>query len=383
MRFSAKSNFLTALGMVAIFLGAMFRPGFGASPQRSQPQQFVRCWQRSFAQQPAGDLEADAGVAYIPFDGAAIKAVDLHSGEELWNTDLGGTVVSNLLANGTALYVASGSSSDTGTIRGTALRSISKQTGVTNWSVPLTVDNRVWLMESGPFVIAVSESGSVAAVARENGDTRWQTAVAGPVSAAPALSGDRVAVATSANKLQVISTTDGSTLSILPVLYLPATLSFVFDGKILAGDVRGNLSLFDSQEETAVWTHKTGAQVSSIVMSERGALVGSFDNFVYMFSHNGDVLWKRRLPARPGSIVLLGAVAVLSTSGGQLSLAVDLKDGKVLGQLSTDRATIAAAVTADRGVVLLEADGALSMFSTEACPDNQKRRPFKVASKNS
>lgn len=335
---------------------------------------YNQCWQRSFPDQAGRQLGVDAGTAYVAFEPAIVKTVDVQHGRDLWSTELGGSVVSNLLVAEKALYIVSGLAGTSEASDQRVVRSISKQTGITNWSVPFRSAGRVWVIRTLDTIVAVGESGHIAALAAESGVARWETAISGPLTAEPALAGGRLLLGTAENKLQILSAADGRTLSVLPTKFEPTAVAFVFDGKILAGDERGNLSLFPVNKPAPIWNHKSGARIASIEMTGRGALVASFDNFVYMLSDAGDVVWKRRLPARPGAAsVILGTTALFSSGGDEPLYVVDLSNGRILNQLNLPGA-VAAVPSGDRNIIFLSAGG-LSMYSPEGCSANEKRQP--------
>lgn len=335
---------------------------------RKEPSAFNynQCWQRSFADQAGVQVGVDAATAYVAVDPALVKAVDMPHGRDLWSAELGGSVVSNLLLTDNALYIVSGLAGPSEASDRRVVRSISKQSGITNWSVPFRSDGRVWLVKTRDTIVAVGESGHVAALAAESGVARWETAISGPVTAEPASAGDRLLLGTAENKLQILSAADGRTLSVLPTKFEPTAVAFVFDGKILAGDERGNLSLLSVNRLERIWNRKHGARIASIAMTGRGALVASFDNFVYMLSDAGGVVWKRRLPARPGTAsVSLGTTALLGSGGDEPLYVVDLSNGRILNQLSLPRA-VAAVPSGERNIIFLSSGG-LSMYSPEGC----------------
>lgn len=297
-------------------------------------------------------------------------------GSELWFTELGGTVGSNLLVTDNALYIVSGPGGSSGRAGRSVLRSISKQTGITNWSVPLRGSGHAWLLKIGDNVISVDEAGSIAALSGETGVARWQTAVSGGVTANPTIDGAEILVGTSENKIHILSAADGRELSVWASKSAPTAVSAAFDEKVLAGDERGNITLFQSGEQSPIWSHKSGGRVSSVQMTRRGALVASYDNFVYMYSRAGDVVWKRRLPSRPGSVVVMqDSIAVLSTSEEEPSFILDLKTGKILNQLNIPGGEArAAALSGERNFIFLSSGG-LSAYSSGGCFADEKRRP--------
>ena len=365
---------LTVITMSAIF-GVASIPVSSIPLDQPEPVRFNRCWQRSFADRAVEQLAADDVAAYVSLEHAAIKAVDLDNGVDNWFAELGGSVISNLLVIGNAIYVASGPAAVSENAGRVFVRSVSKLTGITNWSVPFASSERVWLLNSGGNVIAVGESGSIASFSSGTGVISWQTTVAGQITAEPALSNGKILIGTAKKLLNVFSAADGRLLSAIPVNATPSALSFVFDDEILVGDERGNLWLFGSESSPA-WHHKNGARIASVSRTRRGALVSSFDNFIYMLSQKGDVVWKRRLQARPNSApAILDSVALVGTVGNDPAYILDLKNGKILSQVGLPGDTTSIAALSGEGDIVFLSSSGLSLYSLSACSDNQKRRP--------
>lgn len=69
------------------------------------------------------------------------------------------------------------------------------------------------------------------------------------------------------------------------------------------GRRNGEVILTDSLSGAAVWKAKTGGQISGLIITEKGVLVASFDNFLYYLKlQTADRIWKKRFSGRLSGI---------------------------------------------------------------------------------
>ena len=107
-------------------------------------------------------------------------------------------------------------------------------------------------------------------------------------------------------------------------------------GKVITGDQHGMIRAFDLTRTgaSAAWNVTTGAAVSHFVETADGILATSFDNFAYLISTNGKIIWKKRFSARlrDEPFVAKGkSIAVLTI--GDFAYFIDLKrKGSIINQ---------------------------------------------------
>jgi outer membrane protein assembly factor BamB len=86
-----------------------------------------------------------------------------------------------------------------------------------------------------------------------------------------------------------------------------------------------------------MWKFKTGGSISAIVAVGDEFVVLSTDNFVYSLNaKNGGLNWKRRLQGRVAHYALAEGLLIVSTFDQHGASAIDLKSGRVVGQVVLD-----------------------------------------------
>ncbi|NPV77821.1 MAG: PQQ-binding-like beta-propeller repeat protein [Anaerolineae bacterium] len=193
---------------------------------------------------------SDGVAAYLPSMDHHLYAVDLKSGAELWQTDLGGAVVGGLELNGERLYV--------GTLSNELL-AVDKKDGKVVWR--FAADGAVWaipILKEGVLYFADTAS-TIYALDAEAGTVRWRISeVGGPIV--------------------------GSAGMMEKGLVFPTE-----DGKLVAVDFNGQ-RLWEKQIN--------GKLYSSPVVAEGRIITGVNDGDAVLkaFDFNGSELWSFALP---------------------------------------------------------------------------------------
>lgn len=105
--------------------------------------------------------------------------------------------------------------------------------------------------------------------------------------------------------------------------------------KIIYGTKRGFIRALDIDSKKSLWGVKVGGEISGIIKTDKGLLVSSFDNFIYMLDINkGHKIWKKRFAGRlAGKPSVNGNLAII-VGDIRNSYFLDLSDGKILRQIS-------------------------------------------------
>lgn len=362
----AKKSFIsyTAGVVLSLSIAIAALPGVTADTGGEHP--FQQCWQYKL-DDAGGQVSADGDTVFVSVNPAAIRAFEVKSGRSVWTSDLGGSLISNLLVTDDAIFAVSGQTSQLPDEK-VVFRSLSKQTGITNWTLQLPSDKKVWLGGGNGLVVVVGETGTITAVSTPGRAIRW-SAQAGGLNAEPAVLGGELLVDSVDNRTSVFSMDGGRQTSTFLSKFGATAVSFLFEDKVGIGDERGNTYLFEPGESSPAWTHKNGAKIASIQMTEYGALAASNDNFLYLMSPGGEVIWKRRLPSRPSiRPVVLGEFAFASASGEKNLYVVNLKSGKFADQITLDGETVnAVLIPGGNGVAVLEAGSIVRISTPENC----------------
>jgi outer membrane protein assembly factor BamB len=321
------------------------------------------CWKYQppniLALQPA----VDSSNLYIAEAGGRVSAVSLASGTRLWSTELGGEIRSNLAVQGSNVFVASSDATKRMRLRGLSLTS-----GIPTLDIEIPFSPNVRVESVGSKLLIAQDSGYLASFITGGLKPEWQTTIPGLNISNMVFLNDKTAVAASDKTIFVVSITDGKVVISSPVENTISALN-VFEGNIVVGDSRGNLTRYYDDYHTVYWRFRNGARISSIVSTDRGVLAASLDNFVYMTAgYFGDLRWKRRMAGRVSSIVVSGDIAVALTVGEPSAVMLDLDTGKPVGQLSiaSDDSFTQPAIAAD-GKLLFFTVGKVLAESVQPC----------------
>lgn len=283
--------------------------------------------------------DALAGDSHRVFVGTAegsIQALDVAAADGVWRSELGGEIVSNILSSETGVVVVSNPvhTGDSVPVE-SILRSLSKQTGVPNWTAPLPFSERFFIGYVNGALTAVSREGSIVSVDTQNGRINWRTQPFGRITARPSFSQHGIALGTAEKQIYVISSVTRDVLFKGSTDFIPTAVANPTAGVIVGGDERGNVVSINIPDGKSVWKFKSGGAISFVSISKEGLFITSLDNFVYLISmYNGDVIWKRRLPGRvvEGGLILEGFILVL-IYGENSAFLIDTKKGKIVDQL--------------------------------------------------
>ena len=269
------------------------------------------------------------------FDGS-IQAVDLSLSAGVWRTELGGEIVSNLAVAETEMLVVSNPLKSAESVPAESiLRSLSKETGVPNWTARLPFSEHFFLGAFPGAITAVSLEGWAAGIDAKTGRILWRTLSFGKITARPSFFSQGVAFGTSDKKILIISPETGGIIFKSTMEFIPTAITNPSQEVLVMGDERGNVALIGMPGGKNIWKFKSGGAISFVSVEKEGLFITSLDNFVYLISmYNGDVVWKRRLPGRvvEGGLIVDGYVATL-IYGENSAFLIDAKKGKIVDQL--------------------------------------------------
>ncbi|MEP7147685.1 MAG: PQQ-binding-like beta-propeller repeat protein [Acidobacteriota bacterium] len=340
-----------------------------SKPVSAGPTIFAKCWEYEVNPNLNVGIAADASTVFFLDDENSLHGVDLEAGSKAWSSELGGEVVSNLLVLGDSIFIVTNSQPDPSNpaVRAT-LRAISRETGVTDWSVEIPSSPFVWIGSNIGNVIAVGSGGSVSALTQAGGTLVWTTDLKSRVTAAPFFQESGLEVATNKNEVLNVSGSEGRVHLDWKSLYLPTAILLDLNGRLVVGDERGNL-IAVSSDGHRLWRFRNGAQISSASLQGSEYLAASYDNFVYKLSRSGSVKWKRRLSGRVNDgPLLLGDSAVISIVGTGSVYVLDVKNGKVSNRIEMgDNVTLRLAAATDGQGFAVAGPRGISYFRSRKC----------------
>lgn len=316
---------------------------------------------------------SDGTRIFVGGAGARVDALSL-DGKKMWSAELGGEINSNLLPLDNALFVVTSPVSAEGAAAGESrLRGVSKETGITVWTVKVPDADLHFLGAANGDLWVVSGSGTILSIDPKTGAAKWRREIADGFALEPVLFGDKMFLISTAKQLFTIALVSGEIESMTKLSSGATARAIAGNGDLVVGDERGSvISLEDGQKTN--WKFKTGGSISAILPVGDGLLVASHDNFVYFLTgRNGGLAWKKRLSARPFQIGTVGSeYAIVSGIEERGATLIALSSGKVSGQVAfgTEETLVAKPVTADGKILFLTSE-AVRAYSVNGCPQKQ------------
>jgi len=349
---------------------AIILPGLAfASP----PLLVRQCWQYPSTELNERGLTADNSAAYLSERGGRLEAISIYNGSRLWFSDLGGEIVSNVVVDDSAVFLATRSAANGNEPSKVSLRSLSKGTGITNWVVEIPDGDAVFLGASKNQLTAVTASGFVSAFSLTNGVVRWTANVNSKIEVVPDFSDTEILVADANRDVLVISNDSGAVRSRTTAAYAPTALLLLENGRGAWGDERGNVVYFSTESQKPIWKMKHGGAISDLLDLGNTVLVTSNDNFAYsLATYNGGVRWKKRQPDRifrPG--LLADELVVLSPRTGGATTVLDKDRGKPVESIAmnTDDVLVQSPVSSAERVLFPTVSG-IHAYSLGGCQAN-------------
>lgn len=314
-----------------------------------------KCWDYPTGESAVVSISADANAVFAAFENGTVKAIGLNDGRDRWSADLGGKVTSNIVDLRDRVLVVTSSVEANGTGGESAtLRALSKETGLTLFSVKVPGAKRTYLLTGTNTIVALGSTGSAVGLTLD-GKPHWNFAMSSGIAAEPLASDTGITIPLADKSIQLIGFTNGETISKHNSDRLANALTGDGNGRLFIGDERGRVYSTDAGSGDVNWTFKTGGRIEHIVTGEDTIYVASVDNFIYSISTDkGNVVWKKRLPARiDGQPLLWESMLVVSSFGESSASIIDTKDGKTLKTIDFGSGNVKIASTA------LASDGSL------------------------
>jgi outer membrane protein assembly factor BamB len=289
------------------------------------------CWKAALNAPIVAQPVADDSQVYVAQDDGRLSAFSAASGTRLWSAEVGGEIVSNLVAAGKNILLVT----NTGGNR-SVLRSISAATGVPNQEADILNGRDIGLGIAGDRLIAVYSDGTVTAFAAGGSQPAWQLKLAAINTRSVSFQEDAVVVPTSDKHIYVIAADDGKVRQSSTTRGVVTTIGGI-EQDLLWGEDRGDLIRFDTEGKSVSWRYKNGAKIISARSAGDDVLAASNDNFVYLLSgYNGDIRWKKRLSGRIQGLAADEKFGVATVIGDPTAVVINLENGKQVGQYLTD-----------------------------------------------
>jgi len=370
---------LPKISIFIIILASLMTTTVFGQTKPSGEVDVTKFWTYSLGEETGVALASDGNHVFLGLGSSRVEELSI-DGKKMWSTELGGDISSNILALAGGLFIVTSVSSDAGRSAGGVLRSLSKETGITNWTLKLPDAEKHFLGGFNGSLVIVSKSGVIQSIDTQNGKVKWRREITEGFAAEPAFEGGKVIVATIAKQIFVVSLASGEIDSMRKVPYGITAIGKIPSADIVAGDDRGNLSSLVSGSEKPYWSFKSGGEISSVFTVGEHLVVTSHDNFVYfLLGRNGGLVWKKRLTGRVAQIsTYADHFALITSIDDHGSILVDLSNGKVAGQIAlSEDETLVEPPVVSNGLIFVLTNKAAYGFCLNGCPVMKNGGPGK------
>jgi eukaryotic-like serine/threonine-protein kinase len=366
------------LSILLLFAGAVFAlPSFR---QENDPlalsQPLTIKWRYDSDQTSNLTPASDGNMIYVPLAKGVLISLNVADGKLSWKAESGGEFSAAPTVDDRAVYAASQySEPEQGHVHGT-LRAISKATGVTLWMKTLAAPLKGKLAANDRALFAGGSDGRIYAFDKSTGMTIWMREYAEGFSSQPALAGNIVYFGGEKGTLFAIDQATGELKWGYRSYGAIQSPIVVTDGSVYFGSGDGYVYALSEPRPKLLWRRRTGAAVQSIAAVENGLLAASLDNFAYLLSRKGSLIWRRLLPGRISAQPVTAADGALFTPlSTDSAIVLNLRDGKPANALALgeENSSSAAPIVANNLVLITTARGLLAFSRPQAKPAENRR----------
>lgn len=324
-----------------------------------------KCAERKVLNVVGESLTSAGDVFYFATDNGFIHAVEDDLKSELWRTEIGGVVDSNIVAGGDRVFLITKSSSG-----GSELRAISSGTGVPEAPISIPTGEKYRLtLFNDELVIANDSLGILSVYRLGTNKIIWSSSPLGTLTSKPTASDIGIAFGTEDGRVYLLNRSNGKAILAKKIDAVPTVVA-MYQGTLIVGDNRGNLASLSPTDGSVVWRFKAGAAVTSVIDSAKNLFVASLDNFVYLLSsYNGDIVWKRRLPGRViGNSMRIDENFGVQTTSTDAFFLIEKRKGRVVHKIEPGLLRNIVAVGSNHtGSILLIEQADISIYHLKDC----------------
>jgi outer membrane protein assembly factor BamB len=216
------------------------------------------------------------------------------------------------------------------------LWSLDAITGLTDWQLNFTSDSTVTLDIHQNKIFLITKNGTINSIKTSGAVEILNKNLAAIISSTPIFLADKIYIGTEDNSILIVSTGKTEIAAKISTIQSPVSALVAAEGKLFWGERKGFVNFFDTDTKSLIWSVRYGGEISSLTIVANGVLVTSFDNFVYFTSlQKGKQIWRRRLAGRIlAKPLIVGNFAVIVTNVNNNAVILDLRDGKIVNQIS-------------------------------------------------
>ncbi len=303
---------------------------------------YTRCW---FYSTTISNINSNInGIAsdnkenfYITFGDGRIISFNSQNAEKIWETELIGKIISKpLIDQGTVFIITNNPNTSSNFKKSTSLYCLSKSTGIIRWQIKLSTADKVFLYNSDDCITLIDVSGEAYSINKFDGKINWKKKFGAEISAMPFKKNNKIILGTLDQRVTVFSLINGEPIGSFGISKSAKIIMEDNSGNnLIVGDRKGILWSLNKKKKTRNWSFRLGAEISSITLTERGLLVCSFDNFVYLISEKGgNIIWKNRLAGRiAAEPQLRNNNFIITTVEDSEALVIELSSGKIVNKI--------------------------------------------------
>ena len=337
---------------ICILLSVLFVPLRGQTTAANEfPAQ--PCWQFPLKNSSKHQFASD-NIRNIPFirDNNFIDSIDVTTGKINWSFDAGGVISHQILINSEYTYLANTVKKSSSEEDILILRSISDYSGLTIWKTEIEFNSDfvnkitpeqtyIYDFKNG---LLVRSNLCYVHVNKSDGKLKWKKCIASDsirfgnsemtsdavvdISAGILAFSDR-------NYLYLLAVETGEIVTKIATGSEITAISLIDKSTVIYGDKKGNIRSLNIGNKKVSWTVNSGGAISGIVKTEKGLLVSSFDNFVYMLDiSSGRKIWKKRFAGRIRVKPFVKKNLAIIVGDEKNSYFVNVSDGRIVKQIS-------------------------------------------------
>jgi outer membrane protein assembly factor BamB len=275
---------------------------------------------------------------YLPLAGGVLVALKARDGQLYWRSEIGGELSASPVADETAIYVASETTTTNGETRGSsgALRALGREGGVTQWMTPLVKPLRGALTISDRKLFAGGSDGRAYAFDKRTGGVLWSIPFPSAFNGQPVVKAGRVYFGSEDGSLLALEEATGRVLWRYRTKGAVRGPVAVSNNTVFCGSGDGYVYAISADKGRLKWRKRTGAGVEAVTLAGDGLLAASLDNFAYLLDLKGTMLWKKQLPGRIAAQPLtVQETALFTPLSSSAAVVLGLRDGKQVNTLPT------------------------------------------------
>jgi outer membrane protein assembly factor BamB len=299
------------------------------------PLLLKKCWESDSTDPTKFIAASDNELQFIlATAGGKVDLFETKTGNRIWRSEFGGEIITRPIADKNTVFFAVNPVAGTPRTAETTLRAISIDTGILIWSKDIPYIEESFLLAAGDEIIVVGHDGSVVSLRKNSGERIWQAATGKNLAGDPLRNEKVVLLPLESQEIVTIAAATGKIENRTKTDRVPTSIILFDDQTLVWGDKKGHLVAVDFPSGAEKWKFKNGGAVSGVVSTKNGILITSYDNFVYLMSPGGRVIWKRRLSGRVVSEPVVTDQFAMVTILGEAGVSfIDLENGKTLNKI--------------------------------------------------